>query len=649
MSAILILARYLALGAIAGALFLGGGGRVVMRLFAVTTGRPGAFTMRGTLTVVTVGALFGLGGGLLRGILDRPLRRFVHGLWARAFVFGALFFALASPGVRPPWIRNFALFGACFLAYAVALEWLAERVPRRPRATAGSVPSANTLVIRLLPVILGVTIGNTLEAQTPRAIGIFESQSDVGRARRGAATYDATLQRYNIAGSGQNMWNDRDDFHYVWKRLTGNFILSTRARFRGAGVDPHRKIGWSIRPSLDPGSAHVTAALHGNGLMSLQYRRDAGAVTEEQKSQDSLPNADAVIQLERRDGAYIMSVAQFGDTLVTQELTGVSLPDTVYVGLFVCAHNDGIVERATFSNVRITVPAGPKLVPYRDYLGSNLEILDLASGNATIVHRYHGSFQAPNWTPDGRALIYAQEGRLYRYDLSSKSATSINTGFATRNNNDHVLSFDGRMLGISHHAAEDSGASIVYTVPVSGGTPKRVTTKGPSYLHGWSPDGRWLVFTGQRNGDFDVYKIPSAGGEEIRLTTTPGLDDGPEFSPDGGYIYFNSARTGRMQIWRMRPDGSEQQQLTDDRFNNWFPHVSPDGRSIVFISFPPDVAADDHPFYKHVLLRLMPIAGGASRVIAYVYGGQGTINVPSWSPDGKRLAFVSNTGTQERP
>jgi Tol biopolymer transport system component len=282
-------------------------------------------------------------------------------------------------------------------------------------------------------------------------------------------------------------------------------------------------------------------------------------------------------------------------------------------------------------------------VPYRDFLGSSLEILDVKSGNARIVHQYRGSFQAPNWTPDGRALIYAQEGRLYRFDLASSTVAPINTGFATRNNNDHVLSFDGRMLGISHHAVEDSGASIVYVVPASGGTPRRVTAKGPSYLHGWSPDGAWLVFTGQRDGVFDVYKIPSAGGEEVRLTTAAGLDDGPEFTRDGQFIYFNSSRTGRMQLWRMRPDGSDQQQITDDGFNNWFPHVSPDGKWIAFLSFPSDVRADDHPFYKRVLLRLMPIGGGPARVIAYVYGGQGTINVPSWSADGKQLAFVSNS------
>ncbi|HEV8400219.1 MAG TPA: hypothetical protein VGQ18_10320 [Gemmatimonadales bacterium] len=473
-------------------------------------------------------------------------------------------------------------------------------------------------------------------------LGAFTGHTDVGRAK-GSVTYSPQQQTYVIAGSGHNMWDTRDDFHFVWKRLSGNFILSTRARFIGNGVEEHRKIGWTIRPSLEPSSPHVTAALHGDGLMSLQFRRQTGGITEEAKSADSLPDADAVIQLERRDGAYIMSVARFGDTLVTTQLTDVSLPDTVYVGLFVCAHNDTVTERARFSNVRITIPPKRDFTPYRDYIGSSLEILDVATGNATIVHQYSGSFQAPNWTHDGKALIYVQEGRLYRFDLASRTPTAINTGFATRNNNDHVLSFDGRMLAISNHVAQDSDASIVFTVPATGGTPKRITAKGPSYLHGWSPDGKWLVYVGERSDEFDIYKISAAGGDEIRMTNTSGLDDGPEYTPDGAYIYFNSVRSGRMQIWRMRPDGSEQAQITNDGFNNWFPHISPDGKWIVYIAFGTDVAPDDHPFYKHVTLRLMPIGGGPARVIAYVYGGQGTINVPSWSPDGKRLAFVSNS------
>jgi hypothetical protein len=475
-------------------------------------------------------------------------------------------------------------------------------------------------------------------------LGAFAGQSDVGNpSMAGAAMYDPQNQEYTIEGSGTNMWQGRDEFHFVWRRLKGNFILTTRAEFIGKGVESHRKIGWAVRPSLDADAPHATAVVHGDGLTSLQFRRTRGANTEEVKF--PLQAAD-VIQLERKGDTFIMSVARFGEPFVSEQVS-LTIGEELYIGLFVCSHNKDVIEKARFRDVRITVPAADNFIPYRDYIGSNLEVMDVATGNRKILFQAPDSLQAPNWTKDGRALIYNSDGRLYRFDLASKTKMApvpINTGFATSNNNDHVLSFDGRTLAISHHSKEDDNASIIYTLPVKGGTPHRITARGPSYLHGWSPDGKYLVYTGGRENEFDIYKISSNGGNEIRLTNAKALDDGPEYTPDGKSIYFNSARSGTMQIWRMKPDGSAQEQITNDEYHNWFPHISPDGKWIVLLSFlKSEVAPEDHPFYKHVYIRLMPASGGKPKVIAYVYGGQGTINVPSWSPDSKRIAFVSNT------
>jgi hypothetical protein len=472
-------------------------------------------------------------------------------------------------------------------------------------------------------------------------LGLFEGETDVGTVKLpGSTAYDAELQTYTIAGGGANIWADHDDFHFVWKRMSGNFIVSTRADFIGMGVEPHRKLGWMARANLDTACANVNAGVHGDGLTSLQFRRSTGALTEEVRS--SLVGAD-VIQLERRGNTYIMSVARSGELFIVDQVTDIALGDEIYVGLCVSAHNNDVIEQATFRNVRVVVPAGVDPPLHPDYLGCHLELLEIETGNRRIIYSSPEAFEAPNWTLDGAALIYNSRGRLYRFDLERRTPEVIDTGFATRNNNDHVLSFDGSMIAISHHSEEDKGAAIVYILPIQGGEPKRITAQGPSYLHGWSPDGKFLVFTGQRKGEFHVYRISVDGGEETQLTSGAGMDDGPEYTPDGLHIYFNSTRSGTMQVWRMQADGSHQEQLTEDDFNNWFPHVSPDGRSIVYISFPKEVEPSRHPYYKHVYLRQMPAGGGPSKVLASLYGGQGTINVPSWAPDSRRLAFVSNT------
>lgn len=478
---------------------------------------------------------------------------------------------------------------------------------------------------------------NTL-AQDNR-LGIFDAQSDIGKIKHnGSGTYESKLQQYNISGSGTNIWATHDEFHFVWKRMKGDFILRTNAAFTGNGVEEHRKIGWMVRSSLDTGSRHVNAVVHGSGLTSLQYRKVTDGVTEEQTS--AITRAD-VIQLERKGNKYIMSVARKGEVFVNSEVT-VDLGDDVYVGLFVCAHNPNEVEKAVFNNVRIVVPARENFVPYREYIGSDIEVLDLETQNCKIIYQSPISIQAPNWMTDNKNLLYNSEGRLYTFDLKTSIPTVLNTGNVIENNNDHVISFDGKWLAISSRAKTNN--SNGWVLPITGGQPRLITVSGPSYMHGWSPDGKWLVFTGGRNDEFDIYKIAVAGGPEIKLTKSPGLDDGPEYTPDGKYIFFNSVRSGLMQIWRMKTDGSEQTQITNDDNDNWFPHISPDGKWIVYIAFlKNEVAPSEHPFYRHVYIKLMPVGGGPAKVIAYVYGGQGTINTPSWSPDSKHIAFVSNT------
>lgn len=471
--------------------------------------------------------------------------------------------------------------------------------------------------------------------------GVFESAKDVGDVKiAGTTEYDSQKQTYTLTGSGANMWFAEDQFQYAYKQIRGDFILQADISFITEGVDPHRKAGWIVRNSLKADAVHINAVIHGDGLTSLQYRKKGAGETLEKRFEITHART---LQLERRGNQFIVSAATAGQPFQTIELSDSVLNEKVFVGIYVCSHNADITEKAVFSNVRIIIPAGMNFVPYQDYIGSHLEIMDVQSGHRTIVQTVKNSLQAPNWTTDGKQLIYNRDGLLYSFNIKTSDVKVLETGFANRNNNDHVLSFNGKFIGISNHSKIQDDNSIIYIVPVEGGDPKQVTPFGPSYLHGWSPDGKEMIYTGGRNGQYDIYKIDIDGQLETQLTDTPGLDDGSEYTPDGNYIYFNSNRTGTMQIWRMKPDGSDQQQITFDDYNNWFPHISPDGKWIVFLSYMKDVPSGDHPFYKNVYIRLIPAHGGEPKVIAYVYGGQGTINVPSWSPDGKKIAFVSNS------
>ena len=465
-------------------------------------------------------------------------------------------------------------------------------------------------------------------------LGIFEDHQDVGTVLHpGSAQFDAAKGTYTIAGSGENMWFGIDDFHYAWKKVSGDVALTADIAFAGTGGNPHRKAVLMIRQTLDGPSASVDVAVHGSGLTSLQFREITGANTHEVESNVSAPQT---VRIEKR-GDFIYAFVSGKDGRLQPSGASTKLPLTgdFYIGIGVSAHDKDVVEKAVFSNVRFEqLPAAAG----KQTLISSLETVTIASTDRHVEYVAAAHFEAPNWSRDGKFLIFNQDGTLHRLAFDGSAPTLIPTAPQVHCNNDHGISPDGQFLAISDQTTDDR-KSRVYIVPIAGGTPRPITPNAPSYWHGWSPDGKTLAFTGERNGNFDIYSIPAAGGDETRLTSAEGLDDGPEYSPDGAWIYFNSERTGHMQIWRMKADGSEQEQVITEESNDWFPHISPDGQWMVFLAYEKGVTG--HPGGKDVELRLMSMKDKSTKVLAKLFGGQGTINVPSWSPNSLKLAFVS--------
>ena len=475
------------------------------------------------------------------------------------------------------------------------------------------------------------------------SLGIFDESTDIGKVKlKGSSVYDPVKDQYNLTGAGRNLWDGSDEFQFLYKKVSGDFALYTSVKWITQGGAQHRKSGLIIRESLDPGSPYVSAAFHGDGLVAMQFRYEKDSTTKEIRASSGFLS---VLQLERKGDSIIMYASDTANPLQkTGQIVMKFKQEEVYLGLFVCLHDVDVMEKAAFNNTRLSFPARAGFIPYRDYIGAQLEILDIETSIRKIIYQSAIAFEAPNWSRDGNYLVVNSRGRLYRMNIGGGELELINTDFADTNNNDHGFSPDGKLIAISHSPKDlPIEHSLVYTVPATGGTPKLITKNGPSYWHGWSPDGKYLVYTANRNKNLNIYRVPVEGGNEVPLTDNSSLDDGPDYSTDGKYIWFNSNRSGTMEIWRMNSDGSEQIQITNDEYQNWFPHQSPDGKWIVILSYLPEVSLWEHPFYKHVMIRIMKPDGSGLRVLTHLYGGQGTINVPSWSPDSKMIAFVSNS------
>lgn len=484
-------------------------------------------------------------------------------------------------------------------------------------------------------------------AQVP--VGALQYNKDIGSPKlSGSASYDEGTQTYTIKGAGYNIWGQRDEHHYLYNKLKGDFILTANFELEGVN-EVHRKTGWMVRASEADNSVMCGGFLHGDGLTAMQWRERTGAMMENPYDDIwATKRYFEIIQLERRGNVFTLRVAHPGEPFEEIKSKVMEyMPDEVLAGIVIGSHVEDVIETAHVWNMRIDQPVLENYNPGKEgWIGCRLETMNVFNGKRNVIYKKDGRFEAPNWMPDGKKLLFNMDGTLHTIPVEGGKIEKINTGSSNQLNNDHCISFNGKMIGISNNNGKGSN---VFYLPIEGGEPVTITTEAPSYLHGWAPNNKDIVYVAQRNGVpiYDIYKKSIKGGSEVKLTNNQKREhvDGCEYSPDGKYIYYNgSKKGGTMQLWRMKSDGSEKEQLTFDEYNDWFPHLSPDGKWIAFISFKPNIELNSHPSYKRVMLRLMPVSGGAPKVIAFMYGGQGTFNVNSWSPDSKHIAFVSNSG-----
>ena len=497
--------------------------------------------------------------------------------------------------------------------------------------------------MRSWPVLSLLTLSlcsaNLVVAQSG-SLGIFEGQSDVGSvAPPGALTYNASSSSYSIQAAGANLWSTIDGFHFVWKKVSGDVNLTADMNFpdSSGNPSPHRKAVLMFRQTLDADGVYADAAQHGSGMTALQYRRTPGATTQDIELNIASPQR---VRLEKRGDVITMFLSMHGEPL---HQVGASiklhLDGPFYAGIGVCSHNKDVTEKATFANVELTPLTEPS-TPANPTLYSTLQTIGIEDNfrRAIVVDSERARLEAPNWSRDGKALIFDRDGQLWTVPAAGGPVSRIDTGAATRCTGSHGLSPDGKWLAISC-AMPDKPETHVYIIPSSGGEPRLVTENPASYFHSWSPDGKTIAFTRPNHGSGNIYAISVDGGPETALTTGDGISDDPDYSADGKYIYFNSNRGGSMQIWRMLADGSHPEQITSDDYQNWTPHPSPDGKSILILSY--DKQTTGHPANKDIALRILNIADGKLRVLVNIVGGSGTDNVPDWAPDGQHFAFVS--------
>jgi len=473
------------------------------------------------------------------------------------------------------------------------------------------------------------------------ALGNFEGQSDIGQVNPpGTGSFDAASGVYTVASAGWDLWSANDAFHLVWKKMSGDFSLTADIQLAAPSAASHRyrKAFLMFRQTLDADSMYADVVVHGSGETALQYRHAKGDTTQDISF--DLGGAPRTVRLEKRGDTITLFVSVKGEPLhPVGAATKLHFAEPFYVGLGVCSHRDGALETAAFSHVELK-PLAAQQNPAQATLYSTLQTIGIDKDyrRAFVVLSGAGQMEAPNWSRDGKSLIFDRGGQLWTVPATGGEAKAIDTGDAAHCSGSHGLSPDGKWLAMTCNAAEHPGWRV-YIVPSAGGTPRLLTEHPDSWFHSWSPDGKTILFVRPANGSFNICAIAAEGGDEKALTTGTGTSDDPDFSVDGQYIYFNSDRAGGMQIFRMRPDGSHVEQVTFDERRNWTAHPSPDGKSVLILSYAKDVTG--HPANQDVTLRILDVPAGKIRDLVEIVGGAGTDNVPNWAPDGAHFAFVS--------
>jgi len=473
-------------------------------------------------------------------------------------------------------------------------------------------------------------------------LGLFEGHSDIGSViPPGTASFSGG--EYAITAAGANVWARVDAFHYLWKKVSGDVVLTADVSFPPAAYShppaEHRKAMLMIRQSLDVGAQQVSIHVHGIGMTALQHREQRGANTQSiELNIDAVPKT---VRLEKRGDTFTMFISQKGEPL---HQMGASLKlrfaAPFYVGLGVTSHDADTTDRIVFRNVSLEAPAAAP-PPADLVLNSSLQILQVedSARRAIVIATGRGRMNSPDWMPGHKNIYAYKEGQILRIPLQDPlnggKPEVVDTAGLVDCVGDYGVSPDGKSIALSC-AETKGGVRNLYVLPF-GGKPRQLTRDVNSFFHGWSADGSLLLFTRGKAAAADFFSVPAAGGGEKRLTSDT-LHDGPEFSPDGKYIYFDSSRSGSSQIWRMNADGTGAIQLTDDGMDDLSPHVSPDGAYVAWIQFKPGTGTAAG--VQDASIQLLSVKDGAIRTLHNFQGNRGSFTMPVWG-DNNHLALVS--------